>query len=44
MVWQDIFISKEPKKEEVENALSSVFKIPVDNILIVKNIDDIESG
>lgn len=42
MVWQDIFINKEPKKDELANALSSVFKVPIDNILIVKSIDDIQ--
>jgi hypothetical protein len=42
MVWQDIFISKEPKKNEVANALASVFKIPIENILIVRSIDDIQ--
>ena len=42
MVWQDIFISKELKKDEVANALSAVFRTPVDNILIVKSIDDIQ--
>lgn len=42
MVWQEVFVNRKLKKNEILSALGNAFNISINSILVARSIDDIE--